>query len=347
MLHLSSTTDDTLPWVDYSTLTAVNMCPRWGIIHSYMGKRPANNAAQRSMALDAGSAMHDVFAAVRMFELVRMSEGNTAVEVKLQRLFGDDRAAELLRITATGDYKTSMTQAALMIVETSGFYDDLRDKKRTLSNLCDATIQYVSKYPTQRFIPISVGDDFGVEIPFDITVTSDCGMQPFRFLGKIDAVCADQLRNNMIGVHENKTGSRIDTVWSDSFTINHQVTGYILAVNTILRGIFVERSAVNSAVIWGLQIPIPSRSIYGDGTARVQVYRNMNDFVNWEKWITTTWKLIQEYKDDPADAPMYTHSCSRYFQSCSFIPFCALSYQDRVDALRDEMVEERWNPTEG
>ena len=69
MITIEPTTDPTLDWVDYSTLTAVNMCPRWGIIHAFHGKR-FEHGTERAMPLEAGRAMHDVFACVRLFDML-------------------------------------------------------------------------------------------------------------------------------------------------------------------------------------------------------------------------------------------------------------------------------------
>lgn len=351
MLTIRASTDNDkhLPWVDYSTLTAVNMCPRWGIVNSYMGKR-MSMATQRSTALEAGKAMHDVFAAVRMFELFHHGTGHTddfaIIGQHGARLFGNERWNEFItRAMSREDYDTKMMQSCLYMLESSGYHDDPYDKKRTLRNLEDATILYIDRYPKRRFIPYFNRDIrvIGVEQHFDLVIQPDSGhIQPFRFVGKIDGYCRDMLRSGKLSVHENKTGSRIDTVWSDGFTINHQVSGYIAAINTL----FPNEPRVDSAEVWGLQLPVPSKSMYGDGQSRITAVRNENDMYEWARWLLHTWQMIMNHKDDVAAAPMYTHSCSRYFSSCAFIPLCALPYNERKHVIENEMIENRWNPTE-
>jgi hypothetical protein len=345
----ASTNDDKhLPWVDYSTLTAVNMCPRWGIVNSYMGKRMAI-ATQRSTALEAGKAMHDVFAAVRMFELLHsVQEVNDLqiIGIHGQRLFTRERWGDFVERALSGeDYATAMMQSCLYMLESSGYHDDPYDKKRTLRNLEDAAILYIDRYPKRRFIPYFDRDTgvVGVEQHFDLVIEpDDRSIQPFRFVGKIDGYCRDTLRSGKLSVHENKTGSRIDTVWSDGFTVNHQVSGYIAAINTL----FPNATRVDSAEVWGLQLPVPSKSMYGDGQSRMTATRNNDDMLEWSRWLLHTWQMIVAHKDDAAAAPMYTHSCSRYFSSCAFIPLCALSYSERKHVIEKEMIENRWNPTE-
>jgi len=50
---IKPTTDKTLPWVDYSTLSAVNVCPRWGLIHNWHGKH-LPSGVERVLPLEAG-----------------------------------------------------------------------------------------------------------------------------------------------------------------------------------------------------------------------------------------------------------------------------------------------------
>lgn len=335
-----------LPWYDYSTLTAVNMCPRWGIIHNVHGKRFESSA--RRMPLEAGKAMHDMFAAVRMFELWETLAGlwgtdkEKLITAHGKKLFGDERWHEFIYIAREqDDYDTRMMRCGLHILETSGFHDDPNDKMRTQTNLETAAIAYISSYPKRRFIPV-VREDIGfvgVEMQFDLLIELP-NRQPFRFLGKTDAVCHDTYADNKSEVGENKTGSRIDVVWIDGFATNHQPTGYCIAASVLL-----ERP-VWTTQMWGTQLPVPKQSMFSNGQARVPVERDENAVIEWYRWLDHTVGLIEQYNDTPTDAPMYTHSCSRYFSSCSFIPLCACGPDERRHIYDNEMVVERWNPTE-
>ena len=154
MLITATTPEEklTLPWVDFSMLTAINTCPRWGMIHSWHGKRFATYG--RSMALEAGSAMHDMFAAVRMFELMEhvkvfAKDGFIVVPDYIfdhgAHLFNSklfpDRWNEACHIfDQPDDYDTRMMRFALYILETTGFHDDPSDRKRTQTNLETAAI---------------------------------------------------------------------------------------------------------------------------------------------------------------------------------------------------------------
>lgn len=319
------------------------------MVHALNGKRLRSNDSMRVMPLEAGSAMHQVFAAVRMFDLMNH-------QMRTQGRIGDDimafgaqhfrsreydaRWPEALDVFASQeDDRTRAIQFALHILETSGFHDDPTDTRRTQTNLETAAINYVNKYPLARYIPVvGMGSiRVGIEVPFDVTLyNNDTPLT--RFIGKVDAVCMDMERGDPLPeVHENKTGARIDTVWSSAFEVGHQVTGYLAAINTLLD------IRMRYATIWGTQIPVPSK---GDGHYRSPVERTPTQFGDWARWLLHTLENIERWKDAPTDAPMYTHSCNRYFRACSLIPFCAETPEQRKLVYERDMIVERWNPLE-
>ena len=274
-MKIKATTDKTLPWIDYSSLSAVNTCPRWGIIHSIKGKR-LPSGVERVLPLEAGRAMHDVFAMCRIFDLI-ISRRLQKDEATLERvhdyatkLFATmqvpKRWEQALTYMDNGeDLETKCMQMCLNLLDTAGYYDDPSDSKRTQANLESAAISYVQRYPQGRFLPIVTDTLIGVEVPFDVTVANDDDSPVIRFVGRVDAVCMDTLRpsSTVPEVHENKTGSRIDTVWSSSFDTSHQVTGYCVAMDCLLE------LPVRNVIMWGLQLPVPKTSSYhGDGIMR-------------------------------------------------------------------------------
>ena len=344
---IKPTTDKTLPWVDYSTMSAVNTCPRYGLINSWHGKH-LTKGVERVLPLEAGRALHDVFACARLFDLLNHVQGDsertTLVNAYATKLFATneipDRWQRAMHYYAsTEDAETKCMQMALNLLETSGYHDDPRDTKRTQSNLESAAISYIQRYPLGRFIPIMSADasTIGVEVPFDVTIDDT-----IRFIGRVDAVCLDTMRPNTTvpEVHENKTGSRIDTVWSSSFDTSNQVTGYCIAMSCVLG------MPVHNVVMWGLQIPVPKASSYTDGIMRYPTSRSGENFYEWEQWVTHTLLIIDNYESDPTNAPMYTHSCNRYFRSCSLIPLCVETREQRKHIFDNEMTTQRWSPLE-
>jgi hypothetical protein len=356
-LHISTEEDKaTLPWLDYSALTAINTCPRWGLIHSVYGKRFMSS--DRAMPLEAGRAMHDMFAAVRMFELIEMYKNERVpdfIDLHGRKLFKSemyqDRWDEALQIfDQKDDFETRRMRFGLHMLETSGFHDNPDDRRRTQTNLETAAITYMDRYPKSRYIPVVNAETgfVGVEVGFDIVLPTN---PRIRFVGKVDGLCVDTMNENSIRVQENKTGSRIDKVWADSFVVGHQVTGYCVAMSVVLQ------KMISDAVIWGTQIPVPKSSAYGDGHARQPVDRNERQMREWLSWVQATLDMVKPYlptsfafaRGDkegthPTDAPMFTHSCNRYFRSCSLIPLCVEEPDMRKHIFDNEMTLERWDP---
>lgn len=345
---IKPTSDNTLPWVDYSTMSAINTCPRWGLINSWHGKH-LSAGVDRVLPLEAGRAMHDVFACCRLFDLLKTMKDDAAIQrihTYATALFANkeypDRWQRACTYRDSGeDDITRCMQMCLNLLDTSGYYDDPKDNKRTVSNLESAAINYIQRYPLGRFIPIMTDTIIGVEVPFDVTLHTDDDKPIVRFVGRVDGVCVDTMRPSDLTpeVHENKTGSRIDTVWSNSFDTSHQVTGYCIAMSTALS------MNIRNVTMWGLQIPVPKSSSYSDGIMRYPTTRNEASFHEWLQWVQHTLAVIDKYEADPTNAPMYTHSCNRYFRSCSLIPLCCESNAEQRRSIFDnEMTTARWSP---
>lgn len=351
---IKPTIDKSLPWIDYSTMSAVNTCPRWGLINSWHGKK-LPTGVERVLPLEAGRAMHDVFAACRLFDLLTSIPESDATKViavnkYASRLLDNaqfpDRWFQALEYYHSNeDAETRCMQMCLNLLETSGYHDDPRDTRRTQANLESAAINYVQRYPLGRFIPIMTDTLIGIEVPFDVTLHDNDSTPVIRFIGRVDAVCRDTLRPNdpTPEVHENKTGSRIDTVWSSSFDTSNQVTGYCVAMTCMLEHMLDDK-AVRNVVMWGLQIPVPKSGMYAEGVMRYPTSRNAQSFFEWGQWVQHTLGIIMKYEEDPTNAPMYTHSCNRYFRSCSLIPLCVETPEQRKNIFDNEMLTQRWSP---
>jgi hypothetical protein len=101
---------------------------------------------------------------------------------------------------------------------------------------------------------------------------------------------------------------------------------------------------IRNVVMWGLQLPVPKSSMYSDGIMRYPTTRDEQAFREWELWVRHTIEVFNTYFSDPTNAPMYTHSCNRYFRSCAFIPLCCETRAQRKHIYDNEMVTERWSP---
>lgn len=342
--RLSTEADQHLEAYDNTRLVAINTCPTWGILRYSMHKSmspPASSGGVRQMALEMGSAAHEVFAAVRLWQVRSYQNHPNLADFHGRRLFGDTRyTAMLSAVDEREDPRQQSMSFCLSALETSGFYDDPRDRRRTMTNLEEACIAYIDRWDWNR-MPVWIRDvtdpqsDIGIELPFDIVlsfVLDNGEVREYRYIGKADGL---HIRDQLV-LHENKTASRLDEAWSQSFLLSSQITGYCLALG-LWAGAPIEK-----AEIYGMSVPLPRNYDFG-GIVREVVPRYSHHFERWFAWFLHTVTLEQSYHNNPIDAPKYSHSCNRYFRPCSMIPFCDASDEEQQHII-DEMYHDEWNP---
>jgi len=337
-IRLATPEDSTLEWIDHTRASAINTCPMWGVVRYIEGKTPT--AEGRNLALETGSVCHDVFAAARYASLFDGSFGDLARQ-SAEKHFGSSRYNQMYSAFQAAEGSDSQrTSFSLEAIHTSGYYDDPRDKRRTLQNIEDACRMYLNNYNYEAWTPyIDEASGFiGIEVPFDLVIEHDSG--DFRFVGKIDAII-DNRTTEEIEVHENKTGARINEAWAMSFHMSHQVTGYLAASKLILPS--EAGKDINSCVVHGLQIPLP-RAVEIGSLVIERTTRHEENYARWLAWLLDTHATISKYKKDIYASPMYTHSCNRYFQPCQLIPFCTASRDEQEMLLNEEFRSDQWNP---
>lgn len=328
---------------DNTKLVAINTCPTWGILRYGMHKTMSGEGS-RAMPLEMGSAAHEVFAAVRLWQLRAYQKQTVLSEFHGPRLFGAARFQAMLNsVDEREDERAQSLAFCLTALETSGFYDDPSDRRRTMTNLEEACIAYIDRWDWNR-APVWIRDpsdpcsDIGIELPFDVLITftlEDGTVHKFRFIGKADGLHMTKELDEVI-LHENKTASRLDDAWRQSFHLNSQPTGYMIAL-----GVWAE-APIRKGDIFGMSVPLPKNYDFG-GLVREPVNRYSHHFERWFDWFLHTALLERSYADDPMAAPKYTHSCNRYFRPCSMIPFCDADDEEQRVIL-SEMREDEWTP---
>lgn len=357
--------------VDYTMLSALNTCPTWGILRYMLGKKLPET--KRAMALELGAAMHEAFAAVRLVQLAWQGKKEHALH-HAQRLFkDDDRVANVREMLTEGDYNGAFQDLAVEVgmyaLHSSGFEDDPWDKRRTLSNAEVALLHYVDWWPYDRHHVWTRSqnptDLIGIENIVDIVITykfhfgsmRKCDefltrlqehqhhaqvfravrdytiLVDVRYIGRVDGLHV--YPNQGLMLHENKTGARLTEQWEQSFEMSHQPTGYSAAMS-LLTG-----EDVSSGRILGLQIPLPTNVI--DGIHDVPITRTHDSVTQWLIWVWYSMELYWRYGIDPIDAPKFTHSCNRYFRTCSMLPFCVAD-RDEQRVILSEMEHDEWSP---
>jgi len=344
--RIATPEDAHLETYDHTKLSAINTCPTWGVLRYGMHKRM--DAQGRALALEAGHAMHECFALVRLISLIEQHENRKEFGDKMwnyhgTRLYGQERLEYIDgQIGEAWDVVEVAKRGCIAVLDSSGYYDDPRDKRRTLSNMEECIYAYINRWRWDHKVWMrNLSDptsDVGIEIPFDLVVTieTEPGNLEFRLTGRIDGIHYNG-RNDLC-IHDNKTASRLSEAWSQSFLLSHQVTGYCVAASTF------TQHAVHNAEVLGLALPLPKTYDFG-GYIRETVSRRDYHYTRWLDWLVHTINLARQYEGNPYDAPKYTHSCNRYFRPCSFIPFCDAD-PDEQHVIVKEMVTDEWSPLE-
>lgn len=336
-IRLATEEDMHIPGYDYTFLNNVNMCPVWGLIRYGLGKTYGTG---RAMALEAGKAAHEVFAAIRLLELAS-GKGHDHFHHHGTRLFGKDRFEDMRRHLqreprAIEDDREGWLNFALSALHSSGFYDDPRDRRRTIVSIEESCIAYFDRWQWGRW-PVYVEDDndptcvVGIELPVNIIISF--GGVKIRYTGRMDGF---HIHGDHYNVHENKTGARMDESWRAGLMLSHQLTGYCVAANLMFD------KPVWRATVFGMAIPLPRTYDMG-GIVRDTYTRDQSRVHDWLKWVYETMLIVWRFESNPIDAPQHTHSCNRFFRACSFIEMCASPIEERQEFV-DEMEFIPWDP---
>jgi hypothetical protein len=320
----------------YSIVEAILTCPVWGLTRYYKKKYWPT---KRQMALEAGSQMHEVFAAVRCWQLWRVQGLYQHFRFHAIRLFGEERLNACWK-TNEKSPRDELLHFVFHILNSGEFYDDPDDRIRTIANMEETTIRYVDEMMARmKDNPIWVADrndptaPVGIEQVFDVMVTWKG--KSVRYLGTIDGIT--QLSSNDVQVDENKTASRLDEVWRTTFQVKQQPTGYIF-VARLLTKLWSERARI-------IGIKIKQTKSQEDFYPFIEE-REAYQFVDWARSLFFAADLVERYGDDPITAPQFTHSCNRYFRACAFTELCAASPEDRRDMYENSMVDAPLTPTQ-
>lgn len=286
--------------------------------------------------------MHEVFAALRVYQLGHVQKLHLHASNTADRIFGIKRWDEIReKVDWTQDRRTQMQQLAFEVLHTSGWYDDPQDNIRTMHNMELCAIQYIDEfmYAMDNY-PIWVESErkpkgvVGIEQTFDVVCLFEDGKE-IRYIGTIDGLVKD-LVNKRLCLEENKTASRLDDGFKLSFDVRHQVTGYC-AASTAVFGL-----PVYNARIFGVKIKPSNR---GEDITVLPANRTPDSIMHWGRWIRHTVDMFERYEHDFENAPRYTHSCNRYFRPCSLVPFCSDSPEGRQEQF-EQMVPAEASPSE-
>jgi hypothetical protein len=290
------------------------------------------------MALEAGVTMHEVFGAVRIWQLEHVQGLRKHADAVAKRIFGMDRWRKCVKECTADDDRENLMQLAFAVLHTSDWIDNPDDSTRTMTNMELASIHYIDeRMPYMENWPIYVeGDKVGIEQHFDCVLYFEDGAE-YRYIGTIDGLVAKLGKKDECYLDENKTASRLDAGWRASFDMSHQITGYC-ACSCVVFGFPVFRSRVT-----GVKIKPTNKG--EDIYVLEPIERDEPSIQAWARWLRNTADLYETYKEDYEHADRYTHSCNRYFRPCSLLPFCCDSPEGRAEQW-SEMVDADPSPSE-
>jgi hypothetical protein len=170
---------------------------------------------------------------------------------ELARIFGSERWEELAKKLGEDD----PAPISLEALYTSGFIDDPRDRRRTLSNMELSLLHYLTRYP-EGYLPYVEGDFVGIEVPSDLKLTFEDGIE-FAYLGRADVILTEPKTGKLIVV-DNKTSSNVSNQWETQWRTSHQLTGYCVGVSSMMP----KRRVMDFGVL-GLQVPLPKGQEFG------------------------------------------------------------------------------------
>jgi hypothetical protein len=297
----------------------------------------------RALALEAGEAMHQFFAAMRCWQLHYVDKLPDHATSAGMRIFGEARWRDIWK--KVKKETTEINQVGTLAVEilnSSGYYDDPNDQTRTLGNMQTSaivyareTLPYLEKWPIWIADAKDANKPIGVEQIFDVVIEYDNGKR-VRYIGTLDGILRNRAKGNRITMAENKTAARMDKAWIESFKMRHQVTGYMACGQALFE---IE---MWHARVYGCKIKPTYR---GEDVHIEPVVRDQASFYHWGNWVYNQVQLFETYKDNWEQAERRTHSCNRFFRPCALIPFCADTVSGRAEQW-GQMTEATASPSE-
>lgn len=339
-----------LPYITSSMVEAINTCPKWGIIHSHQRKRFVTGF--RQMALEAGSLMHEVFSVFNLWQLaVNQNLPDHAMFNGIQ-LFGKDRwnaldFTTIVEKSKSGNQQVMLDKLAFAVIGTSDYYDDPGDRSRTLANLehCASELSfYFLMNHTAFTIYVECVDDptskVGVEQSLDVIfepVYEDGSSASIRFIGLADTVYQNPV-TRLVTLGEYKTTSQMNDAWREAFRTRHQISAYNGALEA-----YYENTSFNT-ILTGSAIPVRKTTV---SVQHFTVDRDREFVKHFLAAAAHALEVRNRYPESSAIfAPMFTHSCNRYFRPCSLLDLCSAEIDDQAIMWEQMEITDELSPSE-
>jgi len=340
--------DSNMLYITSSMMEAVNTCPRWGMINSVHQRRFAET--YRQMALESGSLMHEVLSAINLWQVAvnqklpehAIYHGGDLFTVSRWQYITDN--ARLLTDDSL-DPRLTLEKLAFGVIGTSEFHDDPDDRNRTVANLEHCALVLIEYWlsnfqryniyitdPATPYLPIGI--EFSLDVVFNVEV--DGVHRAIRFIGLAD-VLYQNLTTMLVTLGEYKTTSSMNDAWMRAFETRHQITGYQAALNA-----FFDNLSGNTIML-GSALPVTKTKV---NAQHFSVTRDENNYLDFINTMLFTMDVIERYHAQPYHAPMFTHSCNRYFRPCGLLDFCTAAKEDQPIIFEQMAIAPQLSPSE-
>lgn len=337
-----------LPIFSFNTLDKIERCPTYGVVSGLLHRTMA--ISETSLALEAGSACHQGFAAIRIRDAYEQGEIELALQAQQKLITDGERDSDLEDMLAEDDddFRMHLRRAyVLEVFDRYGFLEDPRDKRRTINNLSNSLGHVVEEWPWGKYAPGVLpkrlwegGEAFnelGIEYKFALRIDAEVLGHKLAFVvvGLMDGIHIES--RGAYVPHENKTSSKLDEGYIAGQRMSYQHTTYIVALNTILDHLGIEQTApCQASRLIAVSIPLPKGYGQNFAYANELMHRTDAQFQDWVVWIVNHVYTALQFVDDPMGAPKNTHSCYRFFRACPLLPLCHTDQDERLTVL-DEM----------
>lgn len=180
-----------------------------------------------------------------------------------------------------------------------------------------------------------------IESPFIVPLNLDD--ETVGYVGKLDKIFKDRYG---IQIVDHKTASSMSTSWTNSFSPNGQMDGYLHAGHTTygeeFHGVIIDGILVNKTKIDFMRIPLQRQSSQLDAWSW-EVSNLIDQIELNEEWLTEYLESGERLTYLPA-FPKCTTSCTQYFGTCPYLDLCKFWDNPAHHACPDNFEEKKWEP---
>jgi hypothetical protein len=180
--------------------------------------------------------------------------------------------------------------------------------------------------------------EIGIEKSLDVVFTAYFDndiVSSIRFIGLVDVLYSRV--GNPVKLGEYKTTSSMNDGWMEAFRTRNQQSAYYGALHAFFDNV------ADGIIMTGSTIPVRKTTVSVQHFEIDRGSQNVKDFLRTALFAED---LIKKHVDNPIFAPMFTHSCNRYFRPCALLDLCTAEQSDQLVMLETMNVSEEMSPSE-